>query len=196
MVVERLNARIRQYAVVPDEREVIASTLRKWCDEEQLDLLLTTGGTGLGQRDVTPEATRDVVEREVPAITLAMLFESLRATPYAMLTRATAGIRGRTLIVNLPGNPRAVAENLEAVIEVLPHAIDILQGRRTEGHGGHREHAEHREHARHTAPAEHREQAGHSGQGEHRAHEEHREGATEPPRAFPGIARNVGGPTC
>ena len=145
LVVDRLGAKVAQYRVVPDDRGAIEAALVEWADEARLDLILTTGGTGFAARDVTPEATRAVVEREAPALTQAMLFESLRVTPYAMLTRATAGIRKRTLIVNFPGNPKALTENFEAVAEVLPHAVDILRGVDTHAgrHAGHAGHAGH-----------------------------------------------------
>jgi molybdenum cofactor synthesis domain-containing protein len=117
-------------ATVPDEREIIAGTLLTWADEEELDLVLTTGGTGFAPRDVTPEATRDVVEREAPGLAEAMRAASLRITPHAMLSRAVAGIRGRTLIVNLPGSPKAVRENLETILPALPHAVELMQGRK------------------------------------------------------------------
>jgi molybdopterin adenylyltransferase len=180
LVVERLGASVAQYKVVPDDRGAIEAALTEWADETRLDLVFTTGGTGFSVRDVTPEATRAVVEREAPALTQAMLFESLRVTPYAMLTRATAGIRKRTLIVNLPGNPKAVTENFDAIAEVLPHAVDILRG--VDTHAGH--------------------QGGHQG-----GHEAHRQAAPEPAPATAstataaaapggGIARNVGGPPC
>lgn len=139
LVVDRLGGKVAQYKVVPDDRGAIESTLVEWVDEGRLDLIFTTGGTGFSPRDVTPEATRAVVDREAPALTQAMLFESLRITPYAMLTRATAGIRKRTLIVNLPGSPKALTENFEAVAEVLPHAVDIVRGVDTHAdrHGAH-----------------------------------------------------------
>ncbi|MBU6152248.1 MAG: MogA/MoaB family molybdenum cofactor biosynthesis protein, partial [Chloroflexi bacterium] len=138
LVVDHLSGQVVQYRVVPDERTPIEATLKEWADEHKLDLILTTGGTGLSPRDVTPDATRAVCDREVPAIAQAMFLESLRITPYAMLTRATAGIRRRTLIVNLPGNPRAVQENFGAIAEVLPHAIDIIRGVDTHAsHAGH-----------------------------------------------------------
>ncbi len=117
-------------AIVPDEREIIAGTLLTWADEEELDLVLTTGGTGFAPRDVTPEATRDVVEREAPGLAEAMRAASLRVTPHDMLSRAVAGIRGRTLFVNLPGSPKAVRENLETILPALPHAVELMQGRK------------------------------------------------------------------
>ena len=127
LVAERLGAVVELEDVVPDERDVIASTLVVWCDEG-LDLILTTGGTGFAPRDVTPEATKDVIEREAPGLAEAMRAEGLKATPHAMLSRAIAGIRGSTLIVNLPGSPRAVQEGLEVILPALPHGIEILKG--------------------------------------------------------------------
>ena len=126
-VVERLGGAVALSAIVPDERERIASTLCAWCDEARLDLILTTGGTGFAPRDVTPEATRDVLEREAPGLAEAMRAAGLKKTPHAMLTRAVCGIRGRTLIINLPGSPKAALENLETVAPALPHGLALLR---------------------------------------------------------------------
>lgn len=127
-VSERLaGAVVAQTAIVPDERDEIAATLRQWADEFGLELILTTGGTGVAPRDVTPEATLAVVERLTPGLAEAMRAESLRVTPHAMLSRGVAGIRGRTLIVNLPGSPKGAVENLLTILPVLPHAVELLQ---------------------------------------------------------------------
>jgi molybdopterin adenylyltransferase len=114
--------------VVADERARIAHTLRTWCDAGGLDIVLTTGGTGLGPRDVTPEATLDVAERLVPGIAEAMRAAGLRHTPTAMLSRGVAAVRGSTLIVNLPGSEKGVRESLAAILDVLPHAAELLRG--------------------------------------------------------------------
>jgi len=128
MVRERLQALVLEERVVPDERYVIEEVLREWADEAELDLILTTGGTGFAPRDVTPEATRSVIEREAPGFAEAMRAKGLEVTPHAMLSRGVAGIRGRTLIINLPGNPKAVRENLEVILPALPHGLRLLQG--------------------------------------------------------------------
>ncbi|MBI2756289.1 MAG: MogA/MoaB family molybdenum cofactor biosynthesis protein [Chloroflexi bacterium] len=116
------------YLVVPDEVEQIAQAIRQAADDSQVDVLLTTGGTGLAPRDVTPQATLSMLDYEVPGIAEAMRAASLRATPMGMLSRGTAGVRGRTLIVNLPGSPKAVRENLAAITAALPHAVETLRG--------------------------------------------------------------------
>ena len=117
--------------IVPDERDQIARRLSEWCDSEELDLLLTTGGTGLGPRDVTPEATRQVLDVEAPGIAEAMRAQTLASTPLAMLSRSTAGVRSGCLIVNLPGSPKAVRECLGVALPALPHALEMVKGWRT-----------------------------------------------------------------
>ena len=123
-----LEATVEHYEVVPDEKEVIASRLREWADEADLALIVTNGGTGLAPRDVTPEATLEVVERLVPGMAEAMRQEGLKHTPMSMISRAVVGVRGRTLIVNLPGSERGVRQNLAYLLPVLPHALEVLRG--------------------------------------------------------------------
>ena len=120
------------YKVVPDERAVIAAELRRMADESRCCLVVTTGGTGPAPRDVTPEATRDVIEKELPGFGELMRAASLKFVPTAILSRQTAGIRGRTLIVNLPGRPKAIRENLEAVFPAIPYCLDLAGGPRLE----------------------------------------------------------------
>jgi gephyrin len=113
--------------IVPDDPSTISGMLIEWSDGRRLDLILTTGGTGFAPRDVTPEATQSILDREAPGLAEAMRSASLLVTPHAMLSRAVAGMRGRTLIVNLPGSPKAALENLVTILPVLPHAIELLQ---------------------------------------------------------------------
>ena len=126
-VTERLAAQVARAAIVPDEAAAISAALVAWCDEDDLDVIFTTGGTGFAPRDVTPEATRAVITREAPGLAEAMRAASLAVTPHAMLSRAVCGLRGRTLIVNLPGSPKAVRENLVTLAPVLPHAVQLLR---------------------------------------------------------------------
>jgi molybdopterin adenylyltransferase len=121
-----LKAEIVATEILPDERDEIAARLRHFADTRLANLIVTTGGTGFAPRDVTPEATRDVIEREAAGLSELMRAESLKITPLAALSRAVCGIRGRTLIVNLPGSPRGAKENLQAIARVLPHAIELL----------------------------------------------------------------------
>jgi molybdopterin adenylyltransferase len=128
---ERIGLDVAGREVIPDERTLIASRLRHWCDDEGVALVLTTGGTGLTPNDVTPEATRDVLEREAPGIAEAIRLYSREHTKHWMLSRSVAGTRGRSLIVNLPGNPKAIAEAGEAIAGALPHALALLTGEHT-----------------------------------------------------------------
>jgi molybdenum cofactor synthesis domain-containing protein len=126
-------AQVAEYAVVPDEREQIAAVLARWSDQLDLDIVLTTGGTGFARRDVTPEATLDVIDRRAPGLEEAMRAESLKQTVHAMLSRSVAGMRGQTIIVNLPGSPKAVRENLAVILPALPHAVRLVRGVAAEG---------------------------------------------------------------
>ena len=118
--------KVERTAILPDDLAALRETLFDWVDAADLDVILTTGGTGFSSRDVTPEATRLVIEKEAPGLAEAMRFESLKVTPHAMLSRALAGIRGKVLIINLPGSPRAAVENFQVILPVLPHAVELL----------------------------------------------------------------------
>ncbi|KAM4542331.1 gephyrin a isoform 1-T1 [Odontesthes bonariensis] len=122
-----LGGLIAAYKIVPDEIDEIKDTLLEWCDEQELNLILTTGGTGFAPRDVTPEATREVIEREAPGMALAMLMGSLNVTPLGMLSRPVCGIRGKTLIINLPGSKKGSQECFQFILPALPHAVDLLR---------------------------------------------------------------------
>ena len=121
------NWSVAEQAILPDDESVIRFKLVEWADSGRFDVILTTGGTGFALRDVTPEATRAVIQRDAPGLAETMRAESLKKTPHAMLSRAVAGIRGQTLIVNLPGSPKGAIENLQTIAPVLLHAVQLLK---------------------------------------------------------------------
>ncbi len=131
-VVKKINGEVKYYQIIPDEKDIIQEELIKAVDKLHLDLILTTGGTGLAKRDVTPEATLAIIEKEVPGISEIIRSESFKKTNRAILSRGVAGIRKESLIINLPGSPKGVRESLEIILEALPHGIEILKGQATE----------------------------------------------------------------
>ena len=131
---EAMGARVIASTIVPDERDLIAQLLRDYADGGDVDLIMTTGGTGAAPRDVTPEATQDVIDRGMPGIAEVLRSEAYKKTPRAVLSRGVAGLRGQCLIVNLPGSPRAVAEGMEILAAILPHAVQMACGQDLE-HG-------------------------------------------------------------
>jgi molybdopterin adenylyltransferase len=126
VLIRAQNWLVTKQAILPDNESAIRATLIEWADSGEIDVILTTGGTGFAKRDITPEATRAVIERDAPGLAETMRAESLKKTPHAMLSRAVAGIRGHTLIVNLPGSPKGALENLQTILPVLPHAVQLL----------------------------------------------------------------------
>ena len=131
-VVKKINGEVKYYQIIPDEKDIIQEELIKAVDKLHLDLILTTGGTGLAKRDVTPDATLEVIEKEVSGISEIIRSESFKKTNRAILSRGVAGIRKESLIINLPGSPKGVRESLEIVLEALSHGIEILKGQITE----------------------------------------------------------------
>lgn len=123
-----LGIRIDDYSIIPDEKEMIAEKIKEYTDAKRLDLVVTTGGTGVSPRDVTPDATLEILDRELPGMAEAMRRESMEKTPHAMISRALAGIRGQTLIINLPGSPKGARENLAVVMPALKHAMEKIKG--------------------------------------------------------------------
>lgn len=126
-ILQEIGAETTLYEVIPDEKDIIIKRLTEWKDK--VNLILTTGGTGVAPRDVTPEATREVIEKELPGYAEAMRMESLRVTPRAMGTRAVAGVAGQCLMINLPGSPKAVEECLRVILPAIPHTIEVIQGK-------------------------------------------------------------------
>ncbi|HLK19855.1 MAG TPA: MogA/MoaB family molybdenum cofactor biosynthesis protein [Bryobacteraceae bacterium] len=126
---ESLGWQVTAHESVPDEVDRIAGVLKKLADSGEISLVLTTGGTGVSARDVTPEATRTVIEREIPGLGEAMRWEGRKITPFAVLSRSMAGTRGRTLIVNLPGSPKGAVESLDAISKLVPHIVNLIEGR-------------------------------------------------------------------
>ena len=127
-MIKDLPAEVKVYEIIPDESDIIKAKLVEFTDKKKLDLILTTGGTGVSPRDVTPEATREIIEKELPGMSEAMRAESFKKTPNAMISRAVCGIRKQTLIINLPGSPKAVRENLAVVLPAISHTIEKIKG--------------------------------------------------------------------
>ena len=133
-LLEQQGYQVVRYEVVSDDKDLIAERLSQWADSADVDLIVTTGGTGLGHRDVTPEACLSVIDKEVPGLAEAMRANTLQFTPMAMLSRSVAGIRGHTLIITLPGSPKGVRECLDVVNPVLPHALELLKSENVSEH--------------------------------------------------------------
>jgi len=131
--IEALGWTVSATELAPDEPDLIAAILRRLADSGDIAVILTTGGTGVALRDITPEATRSVIEREIPGLGELMRATGLKFTPTAVLSRGLAGVRGRTLIVNLPGSPKGAVESLDAIANLVPHIVDLLEGRTSHG---------------------------------------------------------------
>jgi len=127
-LVADIPAEVKVYEVIPDEKFLIKDKLIEYADDLGLDVIITTGGTGVSPRDVTPDATLEVIDKEIPGMAEVMRFESLKKTPRAMISRAVVGLRGRTLIINLPGSPKGVRENLSAILPAISHAVEKIKG--------------------------------------------------------------------
>lgn len=127
-LVADIPAEVKAYEVIPDEKYLIKDKLIEYADNIGLDIIITTGGTGVSPRDVTPDATLEVIDKEIPGMAEVMRFESLKKTPRAMISRAVVGLRGRTLIINLPGSPKGVRENLSAILPAISHVVEKIKG--------------------------------------------------------------------
>lgn len=130
--IQNSEFKIQNYKIVPDEKEMIKNALIEFCDNLKLDLILTTGGTGFAERDVTPDATKEIIEKETPGISEIIRVKTFDLNPHSVLSRSIAGIRGKSLIINLPGKPSAVCECLDIILPILSHAIEIIKGEFTE----------------------------------------------------------------
>ncbi len=128
-IVCRMGGSVENYILIPDDAAMLKEKLLLFSSDNNCDLIITTGGTGMGPRDITPETTKEVIEKEIPGMAEAMRMESLKKTPHGMLSRAVCGMRGETLIINLPGSPKAVQECLEVIKPALPHAIQLIKGK-------------------------------------------------------------------
>lgn len=135
-IIKEIPSEVVYYEVIPDEKDIIKDRLISISDTERADIILTTGGTGVSPRDTTPDATLEVIDKEIPGMAEAMRMESLKKTPMAMISRAVAGIRGKTLIINLPGSPKGVKENLEVILPALAHIVEKIKGDTSECGGG------------------------------------------------------------
>jgi len=131
-IISQLNALVTEYKIIPDEKEMVIDNLKRLVDEYSCELVLTTGGTGLSPRDITPEATKEVIEKEIPGFGEIMRTIGFKSTPHALLSRAIAGTRKQSLIINLPGSPKGVKECLELILPAIPHGIEVLKGQGTE----------------------------------------------------------------
>lgn len=128
-IIKGINGEVADYEIVSDDQKIIEEKLIYFCDELKIDIVFTTGGTGIGPRDVTPEATKNIADKIVPGISELMRLEGFKKTKNAMLSRALSVVRNKTLIINLPGSPKAVQEGLTAILDILPHALDMLKGK-------------------------------------------------------------------
>ena len=131
-LVQQIDAEVKEYSIIPDELKEVQDELVRMVHSVKADLVITTGGTGLSSRDVTPEATLSIIDKEVPGFAEAMRAESFKKTPYALISRAVAGIRRQTLIINLPGSPKGVEECLSLILPAIPHAVEVLRGEAVE----------------------------------------------------------------
>jgi molybdopterin adenylyltransferase len=131
-IIKALSIDVCRLMIIPDEKDQIKDALKQYADKENLDLIITTGGTGVSPRDITPEATLEIIDRQIPGMAEAMRHQSMQITPHAMISRAVVGIRGSALIINLPGSPKAAKENLDVILPALKHTLEKIKGDPTE----------------------------------------------------------------